>query len=153
MKISYTVEQMIAVLKIHQANNYNLLKTSRESGVSRNTLRRWIDSMGSQVFRKSVLIQEIAFKADVKEVDRRAKLASAIIDRQTEIVDRMEKRIAKSKSLYELARTLKILHEVDLNNQSLMPDGSIEDNGEVDFIQQVHDALVRNAQNKLPSLT
>jgi hypothetical protein len=35
-------------------NNYKLLKTSRESGVGRNTLRRWIESMGSQVFTDSV---------------------------------------------------------------------------------------------------
>jgi hypothetical protein len=128
MNVTYTTKQMVAASKIHQSNNYNLLKTSRESGVPRNSLRRWIDSMGSQVFKPN-LLQELSFKAGVMEQDRRTKLAGAVLNRQMEIVDCIGERFGKTKSLYELARSLKILHDIERDNQSLTPDSSGENSG------------------------
>jgi len=110
--VAYTTEQMVQILKMHELNAFNVSKTSKESGVSRPTLRRWVESMGPEVFNHNN-VQEIVFKVDEQVIDRKTKLANRVMDAKEKMLERIIKRIPSTKDMDSLTRGMKILNELD----------------------------------------
>jgi hypothetical protein len=61
----YTYGEKVSALKVLERNDYNLLKTERICGISRPTLRRWKEQLGSVVFTGASPIEEALQRADV----------------------------------------------------------------------------------------
>jgi hypothetical protein len=115
---TYTSHQMVVILKMYEGNNFNLNKTSKETGVARPTIRKWADSMGFQVFSHNKF-QEIVFQVDEEITDKKAIFDSESLDAKLSVLRQIVKRISKTKNMNSLIRCLKILHELDRDVKAL----------------------------------
>jgi hypothetical protein len=134
-KVTYTTKRMVEVLRQYQENNYNLFKTSKETGVTRQTIRRWADTMGVEVFQ-SDKVAELVHQVNVEMVDRQTKFDNDAFGAKEELLKRIVKRIPKIKDIYSLARCLKIVHELSPGNAPKEPHLEA-----TTFIQQMNNIL------------
>jgi hypothetical protein len=130
---------MVEILKTYEGYNFNLLKTSRESGVSRATIRKWADSIGHQVFSHNK-IQDIVFKVDQSLAEKKAKFDKDVLTAKQQMLNKIIKRIPLTNDMDSLTRGLKILNELERDVKALdIKDGS--DEGTINYIQIITDQL------------
>src|SRR5450759_3317477 len=134
---TYKMHRIVEVLKIYEEYNFNLLRASKESGVSRATIRKWADSMGHQVFSHNK-IQEVVFKVDQSLAEKKAKFDNDVLTAKQQLLDQVIKRIPFTMDLDSLTRGLKILNELEQDVKALdIKNGC--DTGIVDYIQILMD--------------
>jgi hypothetical protein len=136
---TYTMQKMIEILKMYEENNFNLNKTSKDSGVARQTIRKWADMMGVQVFSHNK-INDLVFKVDEKMADRKARFENDVMDAKELLLARVVKRIPKTNDMDSLSRGLKILNELDRDVKSIDPTEKY-DTSTVNYIQILMDQL------------
>jgi hypothetical protein len=138
----YTTEQMVVILKMFQANGNNLSKTAKEAGISRPTLRRWIDQMGPQVFNHND-VQDIVYKVDEEAIDKKTKISLKIIEAKEAMIQKIVDRIPFTNDMDQLTRGMKILVDIEKEVSDLpIRDGG--DTNTINYIKIVTDQLILN---------
>jgi hypothetical protein len=141
----YTMEQMVVILKTYQANGNNLKKTADEVGISRTTLRKWVESMGPQVFNHNA-VQDIVFKVDEQITEKKKVFDNEVLDAKLSMLRRVVKQIPKTKDMDQLTRGLKVLNELDKDVRKLnIPDDG-DDVKTVNYITMVTNAIINPIQ-------
>lgn len=134
----YSMEQMVQVLKIYELNNFNLNKSSKESGISRAAIKKWADTMGVEVFNKNKL-QEIVFKVDGRIATRKEQYDNDVMTAKELMLLQITARIQHTMDMDSLTRGLKVLNELEKDIDQNKKSGTI--NNTLNFIQLIKDEL------------
>lgn len=123
---AYSKEYKIKALLLLKNNNYNLTKTCKQLGVPIQTLSRWRNQIGVEVFREDekqtrVIASEHVPASDIPSEVQRAKeeisqVSTKIFEiasnAEQELIERIRLVAKDSSNLDHLSRCLKVIHEI-----------------------------------------
>lgn len=128
MPYAYTTEHIVKVLKMYEKNSNNLKKTERDSGVSRPTIRRWVEQFGKQVFNHNHM-EDVVYKINENLVERRTKMLTRTLEAKEKFLEKIIERIEFTNEMDSLTRGFKIITEIDRAVKGITDDGD-EDVGQ-----------------------
>jgi hypothetical protein len=119
-------------------NNYNYNKTASETGFHRTTIKRWYEKEGVAVLNKN------SFQDVIKDVDedlekKKIRISRKALELKEDIIDRMSEVLPSSKDIEGLARSLKILDDVE-KDKGNNPKAEVVNNS-LTFIQHIEQQI------------
>jgi predicted transcriptional regulator len=104
-KYSYKVK--LSTLRILEKNDFNYLRTEKQTGISRSTFKKWEGEYGAEVFSgkspKEVALKEV--DAEIKRND--VKVIKKYYNIRYQLLDRIRELIPNETKLEPLVNTLK----------------------------------------------
>lgn len=111
----YRPEVRISTLKILERNNFNYLKSSKLTGISRSTIKHWEKQYGAETFSKESPVAKALRQVDVVMKRNDEKILKQYYTIRQQILDRILELIPEEKRLDPLVSTLKnITEEISL---------------------------------------
>lgn len=130
----YTREQMRDVIDLLIRNNFNVLQTSRETGIDQRTIKIWANKAVIDSSHKA-RIKEIAEKKDEAIEIKKDRVEKAAYDAKEYLIGKIVELSGTSRRLYELANALKAVHDVTVINAD--PIGNNKQTKEITSVLQI----------------
>lgn len=116
------METMVKALKILELNSFNYSRTAEETGVSRQTLKKWASKLGVAVF-KHTKIEETVEESNEDIEHRKVVFVKNVLATKELLLMQMDKVIPKCNDIDKLSRALKIVSDIEfIANNGSNPD-------------------------------
>jgi hypothetical protein len=143
MPKTYSLEEKIRILKVLEINNFNYLKTQRDTGLHPITVKAWREKYGDKVFKKNQ-IEEIVERVDVVSEIQKDDFIKKAWDANKDIIERIKVLIPKEKKIFALASVMKIIHEI-INSKGIPPIDKLDAQN---IFQQINNKIIYNNDQK-----
>jgi hypothetical protein len=135
---SITQVDIAKTLVCLKKNNFNYNKTASETGFHRTTIKRWFEKDGVAVLNKNS-IQDVIRDADEDLEKKKIRITKKALDLKEDIIDRMSEVLPNSKDIEGLARSLKILDDLEKDKEN-KPKADVVNNS-LTFIQHIEQQI------------
>jgi histidyl-tRNA synthetase len=108
----YIYRVKVLTLRILEQNDFIFLKTEKETGISRQTIKVWSEMYGADVFTNKSPIEVALELIDEELIQTELKALDSISTSKLQILEQISKLIDSEKSIVRLARVLSYLHKM-----------------------------------------
>lgn len=140
MRKKYTSKEKDDTVELFVKNNYNAHETSKQSGVSHLTIKRWYNDLDGEA-RKAILVKQERLRQIEKKIDEGENGERSIPDIYLSItrigLERLETLIQNEDSGRNVAYILKVVDEITKGSKSNNPTAVIQNN----FFATVEDKI------------
>jgi len=154
---SYTLEEKIDVLKVLVRNKYNYLKTERETGIYRSTLKRWEKKHGGLIIHEPVIPEQIKGAVTDKVVELyerdynlhredREEIINESFKLQNAILKRLLETIQTEDNIRNLAYLLNVLIPVTIGKVG--NEDSEEQKEPINYWQLINNQVIQQASGQ-----
>jgi hypothetical protein len=152
----YSDRDKVEVLKVLEMNGFNFALTAKITGVSRTTLIKWKEKMGSYVFAKHRLpevkqeepkkdkayIEGIAKDIEEKHVEEEKNFLTKAYNLRDQLLEKISVMIPGERNMYNVVKAVQAVDEIVTNREEQ------EDSSEgMNFMEQLTLKLTANGKN------
>jgi transposase-like protein len=105
----FTQRKKIEVIALYQDNNYDLDKTSQQTGVSKSLIRQWHKELGRDTFKGRNDVVAIAGEVESEKQRIASQISLDLIRVRQVALERMEQLIMKSDNLENVTKAVDAL--------------------------------------------
>ena len=134
----YSEEEKKNLVNILAENDYNYLRTSKQTGVAIKTLKRWVEKFSANVSPQCPQVQQAEVSLITAQQQDYIERAMAVREK---LLARIDERIPVEKNLFALGSILKIINE--MTEPKDQGDGLTQNNMTFAYFQQINNKIVQ----------
>lgn len=144
----WTYKERVEILKTLEANEMNYAKTSKTFGVSRQTIYKWVEEMGSSVFTpvESYPVEQVEEAVEIFTGEEKTQYRERLGEAKMKIIEKIIDLVKQERNLDNLQKALKTVSELEKEDNPPLKGapGSNTGNGNLTFLQIIEKQIIEN---------